>query len=60
MTRQAFVEQEMDKSGWESLVFSWFVTFDASVHVIPAKAEADLLQAYFDENGHLPEWNQSI
>jgi hypothetical protein len=59
-TRQAFVEQEMAKYGWESLVFSWFVTFDASVCVIPAKAEADLLQAYFDENGCLPEWNQSI
>jgi len=42
------------------LFFEWFVTFDDAIKVLPAYAEARLLQAYFDEHGRLPELNKSV
>ncbi|MNL32783.1 hypothetical protein D3C87_1546570 [compost metagenome] len=45
---------------YEALVFHWLVTFDGDVRIVPAKAEADLLQAYFDENGRLPPENKGF
>ena len=41
----------------DALEFEWYVTFEGSSKVLPLKAEADLLQAYFDDFGRLPPWN---
>jgi len=60
MPRQQFFQEQIEKLNLNALVFFWFVTFDNNVKVIPAKAEADLLQAYFDEFKRLPKWNKSI
>lgn len=60
MPRRAFFPEQMKLLGLEALIFYWFVTFTLNVKVIPAKAEADLLQAYFDEYDKLPLWNKSI
>ena len=57
MSRQKFFQIEMSERQLDSLLFYWFVTFDRKLRIIPAKAEADLLQRYFDDNGHLPAWN---
>ena len=60
MPRRAFFPEQMKLLGLEALVFHWFITFIPSVRIIPAKAENDLLQAYFDEHEKLPLWNKSI
>jgi len=58
--RRRFFPEQMKRLNLEVLVFHWFVTFTSGVRVIPAKAEVDLLQAYFNEHGELPRWNKSI
>jgi hypothetical protein len=58
--RRRFFREQMEKLSIETLKFDWFVTFADDLRVIPAKAEADLLQAYFDEHNQLPPWNKSI
>lgn len=60
MPRQEFFEQQMHAVGLDALAFTWFVTFDSRSRIIPAKAEADLLQVYFAETGQLPEWNDCV
>ena len=55
--RAEFYREEMQKRNLEALEFKWWVTFDDKTRVIPRKAEADLLQAYFDDHGRLPPWN---
>ena len=65
MPRWKFFQKEMSKLQLDSLLFYWFVTFNRDVIdrdelIIPAKAEADLLQRYFDDNGHLPPWNKTM
>lgn len=50
----------MSELGLDSLFFYWFVTFSDHIHVIPAKAEADVLQMFFDECGRLPHLNKSL
>lgn len=66
MSRDKFFQIKMSKLQLDSLRFYWFVTFDKDdkddkhVFIIPAKAEADLLQRYFDDNGKLPLWNKNL
>ena len=62
MSRQKFFQKEISELKLDSLRFYWFVTFDIdrNLLVIPAKAEADLLQRYFDGNDHLPDWNKTM
>lgn len=59
-SRQQFYEEQMDELDLEALAFHWFVTFDRDVCVIPAKAEADLVQAFFDITGRLPSWQKGF
>lgn len=58
--RQRFYQEQIAHLQLDALVFQWFITFADKVRIIPAKAEADLLQAYFDEYNRLPKWNESI
>lgn len=44
----------------EALVIRWFVTFEGEPRVLPAKAESDLLQAWFDDHGCLPPENREM
>ena len=60
MSRQKFYQEQIKKLNLDTLIFYWFVTFADSVRVIPAKAEIDLLQAYFGEYNKLPQWNESV
>ena len=57
---QRYFQEQISVLGLSALVFQWFVTFTKDTRVIPAKAEADLLQAYFEEHGQLPQWNTSF
>lgn len=58
--RQRFFQEQIEVLNLDALEFRWFVTFHGSARVIPAKAEADLLQAYFDEKSVLPRWNEAV
>lgn len=60
MSRQEFFQRKMAELQLDNLLFFWFVTFDRDAFIIPAKAEADLLQRYFEDNGHLPPWNKIL
>ena len=60
ISRQEFFQRKMAELQLDGLLFYWFVTFDRDVFIVPAKAEVDLLQEYFDENGHLPTWNATM
>lgn len=55
--RAEYYAAQMTQRKLDALEFEWYVTFDDSAKVLPLKAEADLLQAYFDEEGRLPLWN---
>jgi len=54
---QTYYTKLIADSGYDKLVFRWFVTFDSKAKTIPAYAEARLLQAFFDDNDKLPEEN---
>ncbi|HBT20704.1 MAG TPA: hypothetical protein DEA47_05020 [Peptococcaceae bacterium] len=60
ISRNKYFQEQMKKLGIETLIFEWFVTFDEYTKVIPAKAEAELLQAYFENYNVLPLWNNCI
>jgi len=60
MARAAFFQKKIDELGINNLYFQWFVTFSKQSHIIPAKAEADLLQVYYETCNKLPSWNNSI
>ena len=59
MARRDFFITLMDTEYAEGLTFRWFVTQDQKTGtVIPALAEAELLQAYYDDCKRLPEVNE--
>ncbi len=60
MPRPQFFQEIIEKHKISILYFQWFVTFNGQSKILPAKAEADLLQAYFDEYGELPMLNKDI
>lgn len=58
MHRQNFLRAMMKKNAWEVLVIRWRELDSKDVSILPAKLEADLLQAHFTDYGQrLPEWN---
>jgi hypothetical protein len=59
-SRAKFYKMMMKVLNINKLDFEWFVTFDDTSKVIPAKAEADLMQAYFDDKKELPDWNMEF
>lgn len=59
-SRKVWCPWVIEEFGLDALVFHWIVTFSDSIRVLPAKAEADLLQAYFDEFGRLPPKNKGF
>lgn len=44
----------------QPIEIKWFITLDYDNKIAPAKIEADLLQAYFADNGNLPRWNKIL
>ncbi len=60
MRSQQYYQLQFQQHGFDALPFRWFVTYAGNVGIIPAKAEADLLQAFFDDTGRLPLWNDAL
>ena len=60
ISRQQYFQHQMTAYAFDALRFRWFVTFMDQVRILPAKAEADLLQAYFEVYSRLPLWNAGI
>jgi len=58
--RPQFFQEVMDQFAIQALYFQWFVTFAEDTKILPAKAEADLIQAYYDTFGRLPLLNKDI
>ena len=64
--RQAFWEREMAGLGLRRLYVEWIVTFRKATDVtvgmetLPAKAEAELIQAFYNDNSVLPRWNKKL
>jgi hypothetical protein len=50
----------IDRERLGGLIFRWFETHGHSVKIIPALAEMELLQAYYDEYGILPRKNNQV
>jgi hypothetical protein len=57
--RRKFFSKLMADNGF-GLKFVWFVTHDQNCRIIPALAEAELLQAHYDQYGCLPELNKCV
>lgn len=60
VSRSIFFPRLIKERELEGLHFEWFVTFNGETVVLPVLAEAELLQAYFNEHGRLPELNECI
>lgn len=58
--RPKFFQEVKDQYVIDALCFQWFVTFAEDTKILPAKAEADLLQVYYNTFGHLPLLNKDI
>ena len=58
-SRVVFFRRVIEANGFSGLYFEWFVTFGAESTVLPVIAEAQLLQAFFNEYGRLPKLNRS-
>lgn len=58
--RAEFFREVMDQSAPKGLSFAWFITFDGPRRVLPALAEAQLLQAFFEDRGALPLLNKAF
>jgi len=59
--RQDFFTKKVKKNK-SKLEIHWYVTCDVDGKngQLPAKVESDLMQAYFDDTGELPTWNNSF
>ena len=56
--RNEFFIAEMEKRQSE-LSFAWFITFnDSEQKTLPAYAEAEMMQEFYDLHGRLPELNK--
>ena len=60
MSRPEFYRLKMQDEHWDALEVTWIVTFDHEHQTIPAAAEAELLQAYWDTHRRLPSWNETF
>ena len=58
--RAEFYTEEIRQRGLSAIEFRWWVTFDRKVRILPAWAEAELFQAYFDDHQQLPPWNLTV
>ncbi len=58
--RQQFFNEAMVDNGWQYIVIEWSTHRGRGDRLFPAKIEADLLQAFFDDHGDLPSWNKSF
>jgi hypothetical protein len=58
--REAFFRDLMSNEKLSGLTFFWFVTHGGSVSVVPALAEMELLQAFYDEYRRLPRLNRCV
>jgi hypothetical protein len=56
--RREYFRDLMNEGSITGLTFQWFVTHDQNNKIIPALAEMELLQAYFDQYNCLPKLNQ--
>ena len=60
MYRSEFFRKLMADKVLTGLTFLWFVTHRQNSGVIPAFAEMELLQAYYNQYGSLPELNKCV
>lgn len=59
MYRRDYFKALMAEHNLAFLSFEWFVTFEREHRMLPAFAEAQLFQAFYDDCGRLPLLNKS-
>lgn len=57
---QNFLKAKMQEDKWKSIVIAWSVITQEPLPCLPAKVEADLIQAFLDDYGNLPMWNKEF
>ena len=61
MPRNKFFKNLMSQRRYEKgLSFAWFVTYGRSKMILPALAEAEVIQEYFNKHKFLPVLNKAI
>lgn len=60
VTRKQDYTRRLEAADAAELGIEWFVTWDAGRRMLPALVEAELVQAYLDDHGTLPPWNQEF
>jgi hypothetical protein len=58
--RKDFFKRIIKEMNIDHLNFSWFITYTKSIRTLPALAEAELVQAYWEDKNVLPLLNKSI
>lgn len=58
--RETFFVRKMEEMKLDCLRFNWFVTHTKNTMVLPALAEAELIQAFWEDQGVLPLWNKTV
>ncbi|MCX5784551.1 MAG: hypothetical protein NTX59_02580 [Elusimicrobia bacterium] len=60
-SRKEYFKKKMNDTKRKAIRICCYVTWKDGVGMLPAKAEADLIQLYYDHShGKLPEWNKSF
>ncbi len=58
--REQYFNEVIQIHTFDHILIHWFVTFEKTGHtILPTKAEADLVQAYYDDNRCLPRLNNT-
>lgn len=58
--RRNFFIRIMNENDYDKLTLKWFITYNEYIKVLPALAEAELIQTYWQDNQSLPILNKSI
>jgi len=58
--RREFFQHVIDSAAKTGISFMWFITFETPKKILPAMAEADLMQSFYDKFHCLPVLNKSF
>jgi hypothetical protein len=60
VSAQEFLNAKMKENKWKSIVIAWAVMTQGPKPRLPAKLEAELMQAFLEDYGNIPEWNKEF
>lgn len=60
MPREQDYRRRLAEDSCAELRIEWFVTWDEATKILPSSIEGELIQAYMDDHGSLPAWNEEF